>query len=132
MSSGIRYVKQFNEKFHLPLGDEDVLSTDVSAQQYRVKFIQEELNELEEALSCGDKVKAFDALLDIAYVTYGTALFMGISPDKWDHGMLAVHFCNMNKVRVESPSESKRGHHYDVKKPVGWIGPENFLEEILG
>lgn len=124
-------VKQFNKKFGLPVGDEDILSSDPEAQAYRVKFLQEELNELSEALAQGNKVKAFDALLDLAYVTYGTALFMGIDPIKWAEGMNAVHSANMAKVRVEKPGDSKRNSAFDVVKPKGWIGPEKQLGEIL-
>lgn len=124
-------VAEFHEKFGLPMGTADQLMNDPAAQEFRVKFLQEELDELKEALADGDRVKAFDALLDLAYVAYGTALFAGISPAQWHAGMHAVHNCNMAKVRVAKAEDSKRGSAFDVKKPAGWVGPEARLEEIL-
>ena len=124
-------VAEFHEKFGLPMGAVDQLMNDPAAQEFRVKFLQEELDELKEALAKGDRVKAFDALLDLAYVAYGTALFAGIDASQWHAGMHAVHSCNMAKVRVAKAEDSKRGSAFDVKKPEGWTGPEARLEEIL-
>lgn len=127
----INNVYEFHNKFDLPLGKTDELLNDVKAQEFRVKFLEEELEELKEALLDKDRVKAFDALLDLAYVAYGTALFMGVDPAQWSAGMRAVHNCNMAKVRVKNSDDSKRGSSFDVKKPEGWTGPESQLEEIL-
>lgn len=124
-------VAEFHQKFDLPLGNVDVLMNDKAAQDFRVGFIQEELDELKEALEAGDKTKAFDALLDLAYVVYGAALFAGISPSQWHAGMHAVHSANMAKVRVANADDSKRKSSFDVKKPEGWVGPEARLQEIL-
>jgi len=122
-------VHEFHQCFGLPLGDEDKL--DAIAAVFRLGFIEEEFNELQKALDEGDKVGAFDALLDLVYVAQGTALFMGINPAQWDAGMRAVHNANMEKVRATCPSESKRDTDLDVIKPNGWVGPEKRLEEIL-
>lgn len=124
-------VHEFHVKFGLPLGKDDQLTNNVDAMAFRLKFLQEELDELEEALGDGDRVKAFDALLDLAYVAYGTALFLGIDPAQWHAGMHAVHSCNMAKIRVANANESKRGSAFDVRKPEGWVGPEARLEEVL-
>lgn len=124
-------VQEFHKKFDLPLGDTDHLTGNKSAQEFRVRFLKEELAELEDALAKGDRVKAFDALLDLAYVTYGTALFLGVSPTQWHAGMRIVHAANMAKIRVASANESKRGSAFDVRKPEGWVGPEAHLQEIL-
>lgn len=127
----IQYVKTFHEKFELPTGQEDKLSKDADMQNFRLKFLHEELKELELALFKGDRVGAFDALLDLVYVAHGTALIMGVSPEQWDAGMTAVQDCNMAKIRVASAAESKRGSKWDVRKPEGWTGPEAKLKEIL-
>lgn len=127
----IEQVLQFHARFDLPMGGKDCLSGNDEATAFRLNFLAEELAELEEALEEGDRVKAFDALLDLAYVTYGTALFMGILPEQWNQGMDAVHKANMSKVRVASPAESKRKSSFDVSKPPGWVPPEGKLAEIL-
>lgn len=124
-------VKKFHEKFGLPTGREDVLSGDDSLIRYRLGFLREELEELDKALAEGDRVGAFDALLDLVYVAHGTALMLGIDPHQWHSGMAAVQAANMAKVRCADASESKRGHSADVRKPDGWVGPEARLREIL-
>lgn len=124
-------VQEFHEKFGLPQGDADQLTGNFAALEFRVKFMKEELVEFIEAMGEEDRVKAFDALLDLAYVVYGTALFMGVTPGQWHAGMHAVHSANMAKVRVANAGESKRGSAFDVRKPEGWVGPEARLQEIL-
>lgn len=127
----IEQVKEFHEKFGLADGSEDLLTRDEHLGQFRVKFMQEELSEFNHAASFKNRVDMFDALLDLAYVVYGTALNMGITPEMWYSGMSAVHEANMAKERVQSAAQSKRGSAFDVVKPAGWIGPESTLEEIL-
>jgi predicted HAD superfamily Cof-like phosphohydrolase len=125
----IELVLEFNKKFDLPDGTENVMTGDDGI--YRHKFLEEEVEEFQIAIAHGDRVKAFDALLDLVYVAQGTALFMGISVEQWDAGMAAVHNANMRKRRAESASESKRGSVRDVIKPPHWIGPEESLQHIL-
>lgn len=131
LKSGIEMVQAFHGKFGLPQGSHDQLTDSAEAIKFRLAFLKEELNELNQALEDGDNVKAFDALLDLAYVTYGTALFMGITPIMWQRGFEAVQQANMSKVRAQSESDSRRGTTLDVVKPEGWVGPEEELAEIL-
>ena len=104
----IQQVKDFHEKFGLPTGEHDCLTASQAVAEFRLAFMQEELDEFEEASLNSDRVKMFDALLDLAYVVYGTALFMGITPAQWGEGMAAVQKANMSKVRATDDS-SKRG-----------------------
>jgi predicted HAD superfamily Cof-like phosphohydrolase len=127
----INYTHELYKKFGFPIGESDKLFGDREAQEFRLKFLQEELDELREAFTNGDRVKAFDALLDLAYVAYGTALFMGVDIADWHCGMAAVHKANMAKILVESADSSKRGQSLDLVKPEGWVGPEAELEKIL-
>ena len=127
----IRLVFEFNKKYNLPNGEADYLMYHTRVQEYRLNFLQEELNELEDAFTIDDRVAAFDALLDLVYVAYGTALFMGLTSDQWEKGMLAVHNANMKKVRVNHPEQSKRKSGFDLIKPGSWTGPEKELREIL-
>lgn len=124
-------VKEFHHKFDLPEGRIDLLTPNQEIQQFRLRFLQEELDELKEALSCGDRVKAFDALLDLAYVLEGTALYLGVGVNQWYIGSGAVHRCNMRKIRARSAGESKRRSKLDVIKPADWVGPEQQLRSIL-
>lgn len=127
----INQVLEFHQKFGLPAGPEDQLIGNPEAIRFRLKFLQEELDELSTALVNHDRIGAFDALLDLVYVAHGTALFMGISPAQWQAGMDAVQAANMAKERAPHAGASKRGSAYDVIKPAGWVGPEARLAEVL-
>lgn len=48
--------------------------------QFRIQFLIEEQIEFIHAIDDRDLVQATDALVDLAYVAYGTALFAGITP----------------------------------------------------
>ena len=50
--------------------------------QLRVDLIEEELNELKEAIKNNDIVEVADALTDILYVTYGAGHSFGIDLDQ--------------------------------------------------
>lgn len=125
------FVEKFNERFGLPDGTKDVITGDQEVIDYRVDFMREEVKEFEDAVAEGDRVKAFDALLDLVYVAYGTALFMGINGEQWIQGFAAVHKANMSKIPTPSAACSKRKSSLDVIKPPGWVGPEARLTSIL-
>jgi len=125
----IDLVAEFHKRFDLPDGSTDCL--DHEAFSFRTKFLFEEIEEFLNGYKERDRVQMFDALLDLAYVLYGTALFMGITPEQFKRGFAAVHRANMKKVRASSAGESKRGTKLDVVKPQGWQGPETTLREIL-
>ena len=50
--------------------------------QLRIDLIEEELNELKEAIRNNDIVEVADALTDILYVTYGAGHSFGVDLDK--------------------------------------------------
>ncbi len=50
--------------------------------QLRIDLIEEELNELKEAINNNDIVEVADALTDILYVTYGAGHSFGVNLDK--------------------------------------------------
>lgn len=127
----IHFVEKFNERFGLPDGSKDVLTGNQEVIDYRADFMEEELKEFKDAMAEGDRVKAFDALLDLVYVAQGTALFLGINGGQWINGYAAVHKANMSKVPTPSAACSKRNSSFDVIKPPGWTGPEARLTAIL-
>lgn len=118
----------FHNKFKIPPAELPTLDVAEGLMDFRVEFMQEEMNEFIDAVQIGDRVKAFDALLDLVYVAMGTAY---ICRFPWVQGWDAVHAANMLKRRVEHHSESKRGSKYDVVKPEGWVAPDRELELIL-
>ena len=50
--------------------------------QLRINLIEEELNELKDAIKNNDIVEVADALTDILYVTYGAGHSFGVDLDK--------------------------------------------------
>ena len=61
----------------------------------RIALIQEELDELKEAIKNNDIIEVADALTDILYVTYGTGHSFGIDLDKC---FSEVQKSNMSKL----------------------------------
>ena len=119
-------VRDFHHKFQVPLCSVPSL-LDPATREFRVKFMQEELNEFIEANQEGSLHKAADALIDLAYVVHGTAVMMGLP---WASLWKEVQRANMSKVRATDASQSKRGTSLDVIKPEGWKAP-NF-DPFLG
>jgi predicted HAD superfamily Cof-like phosphohydrolase len=113
-------VKSMHEHFEIPMEvtpgflDEDTM-------RFRLDFLQEELNEIEDACAASDLEEIADGLIDLIIVALGTAAMMGLP---FNEMFMEVHEANMRKVRVENADDSKRGHSFDLKKPVDWKGPD--------
>jgi predicted HAD superfamily Cof-like phosphohydrolase len=86
----------------------------------RANILQEEVDELKEAMGCRDVVAIADALADILYITYGTACTYGIDMEPIFE---EVHRTNMLKT-----GGGKR-HDGKILKPPGWERPK--IAEIL-
>ena len=63
--------------------------------QLRISLIQEELDELKEAVANNDLLEVADALTDLLYVTYGAGHAFGIDLDKCFN---EVQNSNMSKL----------------------------------
>ena len=66
--------------------------------ELRKKLIDEEFNELKQAINDKDIVEVADALTDILVVTYGAGVAFGIDLDKCFE---EVHRSNMSKLSAE-------------------------------
>lgn len=86
---------------------------------FRIKFLEEELNELKDATSAEDVV---DALIDLCVVAIGTLDAYGVDANRaWDEVLEA----NMKKeVGVKATRPNPLGLP-DLIKPEGWIGPDH-------
>lgn len=90
---------------------------------FRRRFMQEELNEYERASTpeSGEysREKQLDALVDLLYVTFGTAHLHGFNiQEAWNR----VHQANMQKVLGKTHRVDESGT--DVAKPPGWKAPD--------
>lgn len=116
-------VRAFHLKFGVAMATKPSWLSE-EGQEFRRKFMQEELDEWSEACEHRDMELAADALVDLAYVVHGTALMMGLPwPLLWSE----VQRANMAKERAKSASDSKRGTRLDVIKPEGWTPPSHAL-----
>jgi predicted HAD superfamily Cof-like phosphohydrolase len=115
-------VFDFHVKFLVPMAPRPAL-LDADSQEFRVKFMQEELNEFVEACNDRNLLKAADALVDLVYVALGTALMMGVP---WTKLWNRVQRKNMLKERAaDDGSNSARGSPLDVIKPRDWTPPDH-------
>lgn len=135
----LRDIEEFHTKFLLepnhPMG---ALPNDTA--KFRYKFLREEMEEWwkhqcaaydettrpmfarDEANYTHHLEESLDGLVDLAYVLFGTVYLHGFGPifaEAWRR----VHDANMQKVRAELDSDSKRGSSLDVVKPAGWEKP---------
>lgn len=117
-------VVAFQKKFDIPMRETPGLLDTVDTA-YRAAFMFEELNEFRKAVYEEQNLaKAADALVDLVYVTMGTAALMGLP---WQALWNEVQAANMRKMKAADAHESLkltgRGHKHDVIKPPGWVPP---------
>ena len=79
--SNFNKVKAFMNTYGQDVNDKASFPKDAIVQ-LRVDLIEEELNELKEAIKNNDLVEVADALTDILYVTYGAGHSFGVDLDK--------------------------------------------------
>lgn len=92
----IKMVEEFHTTFKAPILDTpQIPSADRAA--LRVSLLQEEINELKEAIANNDLVEVFDAFLDIQYVLSGALLEFGLK-NVFDEGFAEVQRSNMSKA----------------------------------
>lgn len=122
-------VGAFHARFGLPVRSNGSIPHELDSEtsDFRVKTMQEELDEYKQAVEEGDLAGQFDALLDLVYFAMGTAHTQGFP---WEVGWTEVQRANITKVRAsQDGSDSKRGSGLDVVKPEGWKAPR--IETIL-
>jgi predicted HAD superfamily Cof-like phosphohydrolase len=97
----IEKVKEFHELYGVLISpvptltphDEEVKNKELAA--LRVRLIQEELDELKEALADDDIVEVGDAIADLLYVVFGAGLVWGLPmKEMFDE----VHRSNLTKL----------------------------------
>ena len=98
---------------------------DFNTRELRLELIQEELEELSDAVADRDMIQIADALTDLLYVVYGAGHAFGLDLDECFE---EVHRSNMSKL-----GENGRPIHREdgkVMKGPGFFEPD--LENILG
>ena len=92
--TNFKKVGVFMKTFGQEVKNKPSFSTD-KINQLRISLIQEELDELKEAMIKNDLLEVADALTDLLYVTYGAGHAFGIDLDKCFN---EVQNSNMSKL----------------------------------
>ena len=88
-------VTEFHRAFNLPIRQSPGAEIDDDLMKLRVALLEEEVDEFVTASGKADLIGIADALADIVYVVYGTALTYGIDLDSV---LSEVHRSNMSKL----------------------------------
>ena len=118
-------VQEFHEKYDCVTNRKPVMP-DAETRLLRARLIVEEAAEFMAAASNGDMIEMCDALADLLYVTYGTAVVMGVDMEPIS---AEVQSSNMTKDGGGQDSGGKIMKGPDFKKPdvsqrlseQGWI-----------
>jgi predicted HAD superfamily Cof-like phosphohydrolase len=110
-------VKEFHETYGLPVRENPDLSC-VQTNELRINLLEEELEELKEAIKDNNIVEVLDALTDLQYVLDGAYLSFGLHNVK-DAAFEEVQRSNMSKlgedgkpIRRESDGKILKGPNY--------------------
>lgn len=119
MNDEQRMVAEFHETFDIAVGTVPRVP-DEATRSLRVRLIQEEFDELQEALGRRDAAAVAKELADLLYVVYGTAVSCGIDMEPV---FREVHRSNMSKIGGHKRADGK------------WVKPPTYspacIEPIL-
>ncbi|WP_447963331.1 pyrophosphohydrolase domain-containing protein [Nitrospira sp. Ecomares 2.1] len=119
MNDAQRMVQEFHKQFEIHVSPTPSIP-DEPTQLLRTRLIQEEFDELQEAMQGKDLPSIAKELADLLYVVYGTAVSLGIDMEPV---FQEVHRSNMSKVG---------GHKREDGK---WVKPATYspaaLDKIL-
>lgn len=117
----LQQVQEFHETYGLSVHAAPNLSCE-QTKTLRVNLIQEELNELKEALQNNDPLETLDALIDLQYVLDGAFLSFGLHDVK-EAAFAEVHRSNMSKLG-EDGKPIRRPEDGKVMKGPNYFKPD--------
>ncbi len=118
-------VKAFHTLFQHPVLDEPQIPSRKRAD-LRVSLLQEELNELQEAIENDDLTEVADALADLQYVLAGAVLEFGLG-EKFKAIFDEVQRSNMSKACKTVDEAAATQQHYKDNKNT-----DSYVREIDG
>jgi predicted HAD superfamily Cof-like phosphohydrolase len=120
MTEAQHMVAEFHRTFGILTATTPTIPDDNNTRALRVRLIQEEFDELKEALDHGDLPAIAKEVADLLYVAYGTAVSYGIDMEPV---FREVHRSNMSKVGGHKRADGK------------WVKPAHYspasIEPIL-
>ena len=111
----LEQVQEFHETYGLPVRADIDLSCE-QTKELRINLLQEELDELKEALAKNDAQETLDALIDLQYVLDGAFLSFGLQAVK-DLAFDEVHRSNMSKLGADGKPIRREGDGKVMKGP---------------
>lgn len=136
--NSLNQVADFHKTFNAPVLETPQIPSEQRCQ-LRVSLLQEELNELSQAIKDNDIVEIADALCDLQYVLSGAVLEFGLG-DKFVELFNEVQRSNMSKACSSEEEAKKTLEHYKQKdgtegyyKQVGdkWVTYRNGDDKVL-
>lgn len=121
----IKMVEEFHKTFNAPVLEIPKIPSKDRCD-LRVSLLQEELNELKDAIENDDLVEICDALADLQYVLSGAILEFGLK-DKFNELFNEVQRSNMSKACNSKKEALETLSHYKQKD-----GTEGRYEEVNG
>jgi predicted HAD superfamily Cof-like phosphohydrolase len=125
MSNYLESVSEFHKTFGAPILETPQIPSKERCD-LRVSLLQEELNELKEAIEKGDVIEVADALADLQYVLSGAILEFGMG-DKFNTLFDEVQRSNMSKACNSQQEALATLSHYKQKD-----GTEGYYKEVDG
>lgn len=91
-------VKEFHTIFEHPINNieqTNIFTENPKLVEFRLSQIEEELNELHDAVAKDDFIECLDAICDLMYFVYGTFLVFGINYDEYrkNNSFVVTDFC---------------------------------------
>ena len=123
--NSLNQVADFHTTFNAPILDTPQIPSEQRCE-LRVNLLQEELNELSQAIKDNDLVEITDALCDIQYVLSGAVLEFGLG-DKFVELFNEVQRSNMSKACDTQQEALMTLSHYKKKD-----GTEGYYKKING
>lgn len=111
---GLRDVSEFHEVFDLPTLSQPTIPAKKRCE-LRINLLQEELDELKQAIADHDIVEVADALADIQYVLSGAIIEFGLA-GRFKALFDEVHRSNMSKPCQSMEEAEQTQVHYLTQK----------------
>lgn len=121
----LEMVSEFHKTFNAPILETPQIPS-TERCNLRVSLMQEELNEIKEAIENNDLVEVVDGLCDLMYVLSGSILEFGLG-DKFVESFNEVQRSNMSKACNTQQEALMTLSHYKQKD-----GTEGYYKEING
>ena len=117
-AQGLNMVAEFHTLFDAPILDTPQIP-DKKRATLRVSLLQEELNELQEAIDNNDLVEVIDALADLQYVLSGAVLEFGLG-EKFADVFAEVQRSNMSKACSSLKEAEATVEYYQNERNTEW------------